>query len=183
MKISCTILAIAVLGATAARADVQSPEETLRAFYSWVLAHPSRALPSAKERSDLSKTLSPELIQLLNAASDTEAMCVKAAPKGDKPDILEGDLFVGNYEGATEVAYRDRRREVDMVLVDVDLIYVDTRFPKAHPHRAVAWQDRVELRPIDSRWFVQDVRFATDRSLVAGLKSYIEHGARSCGKR
>src|SRR5215831_11376226 len=99
--------------ATQALADTPSPDASLHTFYAWVLAHPSRGLPSAKERAELAKTLSPEVIKLLKAASEMEAKCVRGAPKGEKPLVVEGDLFVGNYEGATEIAYGEPHREGD----------------------------------------------------------------------
>src|SRR5262245_46744252 len=86
------LTALAMLGAPA---RAQSSDETLHTFYSWVLAHPSRGLPSPAERAELAKVLSPALIESLKTASETEARCVEAAPKGDKPYIVEGDLFVG----------------------------------------------------------------------------------------
>lgn len=170
------------IAAVSTQAAEQAPEDAVRVFYAWALAHPSRGLPSPKERAQLANVLSPDIIQLLKSASDTEDKCVKAAAKGDKPLLIEGDLFVGNYEGATEVAYRDLRRKGDSVVVDADLIYVDTRFPKGHKHRAVAWRDRLELRLVGDRWYVQDVQFPKNRSLVAALKAYIEEGSRSCTK-
>jgi hypothetical protein len=166
--------------ATRALADTASPDASLHTFYAWVLAHPSRGLPSAKERTELAKTLSPELIKLLKAASEMEAKCVRAAPKDEKPLIVEGDLFVGNYEGATEIAYGEPRREGDRVVVESDLMNVDKRFPKAHKNRAIAWKDTVELRQLDGRWYVDEVRFAENRSLVGNLKEYIDDAGRSC---
>ena len=166
--------------ATQAFADSPSPDAALQAFYAWVLAHPSRGLPSAKERAELAKMLSPEVIKLLKTASDMEAKCVRAAPKGEKPLIVEGDLFVGNYEGATEIAYGEPHREGDRVVVESDLMDVDKRFPKAHKNRAIAWKDSVELRQVDGRWYVDDVRFGDKRSLVGNLKEYIDDAGRSC---
>src|SRR5262249_23974404 len=166
--------------ATPALADTSSPDACVHAFYAWVLAHPSRGLPSAKERAELAKTLSPEVIKLLKAASEMEAKCVRAAPKGEKPLIVEGDLFVGNYEGATEIAYGEPHREGESVVVESDLMNIDKRFPKAHKNRAIAWKDSVELTQIDGRWYVDDVRFAENRSLVGNLKEYIEDAGQSC---
>ena len=174
-----------LLMAQPAQAQVPTPaaEEALRTFYSWVLAHPSRALPSPSERTALGKVLTPRLLQLLKDASATESRCVKAAPKGEKPDIVEGDLFVGNYEGATEVAYGNQRQDGESLTVDMDLVYVDPRFPKAHKHRVVAWKDQLRLRRFDGHWLVNDVQFPQGRSLVAGLNEYIAEGARTCAAR
>ena len=161
-------------------AQAQAPEVTLHAFYAWVLAHPSRGLPSAKERGELVRTLSPELIKLLKGASEMEARCIGAAPKGEKPLVVEGDLFVGNYEGATEIAYGEPRREGERVAVESVLMYIDKRFPKAHKNRAIGWSDRIELSQVGGRWYIDDIRFAENRSLAGNLKEYIDDGRRSC---
>ena len=182
MTVGCSIawIGFALLLAAPARAEGEALENAVRGFYSWVLAHPSISLPSARQRVQLAKILSPELIQLLKEASDMEARCVKAAPKDEKPLILEGNLFVGNLEGATEVAYRLPASANAVVRVDADLIYVDTRFPKGHKFRAVAWKDRLELHQAGARWLVQDIKFQNDRSLAGGLKEYLADGAHSC---
>ena len=179
MRSSASFLS-ALIFATHALADTHLPDATLHTFYAWVLAHPSRGLPSAKERAELAKTLSPEVMKLLKAASEMEAKCIRVGPKGEKPLIVEGDLFVSNYEGATEIAYGEPRREGDHVAVESDLMSVDKRFPKAHKNRAIAWKDTVELKQLDGRWYVDDVRFAENRSLVGNLKEYIEDAGQSC---
>jgi len=166
--------------AVCASAQAQTPEDSLYAFYAWVLAHPSLGLPASSERTALAALLSPTLIRLLESASATQAKCVESTPRGDKPLIVEGDLFVGNYEGATEIAYGTPRRDGDTVLVESDLAYVDQRFPKAHKHRAVAWKDRVEIRLVGKRWVVEDVRFSRDRTLIGTLEAYIAEGRRAC---
>jgi hypothetical protein len=176
-------VAAALLGLASAPTHAETAEHTSHAFYAWVLAHPWRAIPSPKERAQLSELLSPELSRSLRLAADMEARCVKAAPKGEKPWIVEGDLFVGNLEGASEVAYGEAHPEGDAVVVDMDLMYVDRRFPKAHKHRTVAWKDRLELRNADGHWRVSDVRFSGGRSLRQELQSYLDEGARSCSAR
>lgn len=166
----------------AAHAAPQAPEETLAAFYRWALAHPAGGLPSAGQRGQLSKVLSPQLVQLLQEASIMEARCMKTAPKGDKPLIIEGNLFVGNYEGASEVAYGSMYQEGDVASIEAKLVYVDPRFPRAHKHRAVAWKDAVELRLREGRWLVSDVRFEQGGSLATTLKAYLMEGERTCVK-
>jgi hypothetical protein len=180
---AAAVLLAVMLGISAPTAHAQTAEATTHAFYAWVLAHPWRAIPSPKERAQLSNLLSPELSRLLQSAADMEARCVKAAPKDEKPWIIEGDLFVGNLEGATEVAYGESHPEGDAVVTDVDLMYVDRRFPKAHKHRTVAWKDSLELRQDSGQWRVSDVRFAGGRSLQQELRTYLDEGARSCVTR
>jgi hypothetical protein len=148
-----------------------------------VLALRSGGLPSTRERGRLAGVLSPGFVRLLETASEVQALCMRTAPKDEKPLMIEGALFVGNNEGATEVAYGDVRRDGDLVVVEAHLVYVDPRFPKAHRHRAVAWTDRVELRAVDGQWRVHDVRIAGDRSLVGELQAFIDEGRRTCRTR
>jgi len=164
-----------------ARLDTRAPEDTVRAFYTWVIAHPSSALPAPRTRAPLMPLLSPELARWISEAMATEARCVKAAPKNEKPLIVEGDIFVGNYEGASEVAYGALRRDGEVAEIEADLMYVDRRHAKAHRHRAVAWKDTLDLRLVGERWLVQNVRYAQGNSLSANLQAYIAEGARVCG--
>jgi hypothetical protein len=163
-------------------AEGPSPENATHTFYTWVLAHPEVGLPSATERASLASMLSPALIKLLTAASDTEDRCIKNATKGDKPHVMEGSLFLGVYEGATDVAYGTPYRRADTAFVTVDLIYVDTRFAKGHKHRVSIWKDRLALRSIDHRWLVDDIKLRQKRLLTSVLKDYIADGVRWCGK-
>lgn len=164
----------------------KTPEDIREAFYAWVLAHPSAALPSAVERAQLVRILAPATIQLLERAAAMESLCVKSATADDKPFIVEGDLFVGNYEGASEVAYGDASRTVTsenaQVMFTSDLLYIDTRFAKAHRHRTVAWRDRLDVRLLNGHWQVHDVQFSENHSLRGNVQAYVEEATKLCAK-
>jgi hypothetical protein len=154
-------------------------------FFAVMLLQPVYAegpSPENATRASLASMLSPALIKLLTAASDTEDRCIKNATKGDKPHVMEGSLFLGAYEGATDVAYGTPYRRADTAFVTVDLIYVDTRFAKGHKHRVSIWKDRLALRSIDHRWLVDDIKLRQKRLLTSVLKDYIADGVRWCGK-
>ena len=180
---------VLMLGGTATGAETSSPEATMQAFYGWLLksANSQTSLPSAKERAALDKVLSGNLLALLEESAKTEAQCVKAAPKDAKPLIVEGALFVGNYEGATEAIYGEPKQQGDTASFDVSLFYVSPSYPKGHRLRGIAWKDTVRLARRDGRWVVEDILFRRDApdaarenaSLVGELKSYIADG-RSC---
>ena len=174
------ILLGAVLLALPVRAEPSTPSETVRMFYAWVLTHPTVTLPSKRERGQLAKVLSPALTELLRKASVTNDLCVKAAPRGSKPDILEGNLFVGNYEGATEVAWAELSHNDHMATVHATLLFVDVHFPKGHKNRAITWVDQVELRLEDNRWVVHDVTFPKGPPLTAALSSYVDSSTQTC---
>ena len=165
--------------ATAAK----TPEEAAQGFYAWVLAHPMWSLSSNRDRGRLEALLAPEIVKRLRDAAATEQRCVRAAPKNEKPLNVEGDIFVGNYEGATEASYGRVRIDGETAQIDANLMYIDRRFPKAHPHRAVAWHDALDLRLVDGAWRIQNVRYEQGRSLALALQGYIEEGARVCGAK
>ena len=158
-------------------------EAVLHDFYARVLTQQPSSLPSADERQQWAAVLAPALLGLLQQASATEAACVASAPPDEKPLIVEGSVFTGNHEGATEVAYGELRPQGSRAHADVTLVHVDDRFAKAHRHRAHAWTDRVELHRIDGRWYVGDIRLSGKTTLTRLLKDYIAEASRSCKPR
>lgn len=186
MRLFCATFFTVLLSCPAALAAEKTPEDIRAAFYAWVVAHPSAALPSAVERAQLVRILAPATIQRLERAAAMESLCVKSASADEKPFIVEGDLFVGNYEGASEVAYGDASRTLNrdktQVIFTSDLLYIDTRFAKAHPHRAVAWRDQLDVRSLNGHWYVHDVLFADNQSLLQNLQAYVDEAAKMCVK-
>lgn len=174
-----SIAALNVLGAASAHAN--EPIDAARAYYGWALAHPSRGLPTPKQRDELARFLSSDLIQLLRSAADMQRQCAKAARPGEKPMMVEGDVFVANFEGASEVAYGLLDQQGDTASVDVNLVYVDGRYPRAHPLRVTAWQDRLDMRLVNGTWLVQDAHFPPDRTLREELRGWVEEARRECG--
>jgi hypothetical protein len=55
--------------------------------------------PSAKQRQQLRRLLTPDFVEPLAAASATEKRCVAGLPPDMKGDIWEGNPFMSNYEG------------------------------------------------------------------------------------
>jgi hypothetical protein len=182
MFFRAAFLAAALLIHGQSAAAARSPQDSLHSFYVWVLAHPKLTLPSQADRTELSEFLAPGLLRLLAAASETQTRCLEITRQGEKPGLPEGAMFVGNYDGATEVAYGRLQQGDAAARVEVSLVYIDRRFPKAHAHRLHAWTDQVELSFSDSRWLVDDIRFERGRSLAAGLAQYLVDGARDCGR-
>lgn len=169
-----------LLLAFSAHAEVQTPAHVLETFYAWVLEHQSAALPSAEQRSTLSAVLSPQLVNLLKEASETEERCIKVAQIGEKPYVFEGDLFVGRYEGATEISYGKLSAKGARAKAEIDLMYVDPTFPKAHKYRASVWKNRVEMSKQGERWLIRNISFENNGSLVSVLREYLAEGKRSC---
>jgi hypothetical protein len=166
----------------AVSAELTPQMKTAVAFYTWVLANPSASTPTAEERAQLAAFLTPQLNDLLKQTSAMEARCEAAAAKDEKPFTLEGDLFVGNYEGATEVAYGKTHVSGHSTIIEANLMTIDPRFAKGHPYHAFAWRDKLELVKTGTEWRVKDVHYAQGRSLVIVLKDYLSKAGKFCVK-
>ena len=174
------LVLVGTLSLSVVHSEPTPPIDTIQSLFSWALVRPASALPSVKERARLATWITPELMKLLDTARITQDRCIRSAPRGEKPHVLEGDIFVGNEEGATEAAYQEPQQIGGKASVAVDLVYVDKRWPKGDWRRAVAWRAEVTLVSHGTRWYVEDVRYAQGRSLRATLQSYNEDGAREC---
>lgn len=167
------ILLFVVLGCGFAHADT-SPQNTLEQFYAKELVRPSAGLPTDAEREQLKRVFSPALITLLRDAKAAEMLCIRKAPAGDKPDLLEGNLYSGIYEGASEAVYTEQTIDGTQASVGVELVYADPRFPKGHPNRTAASTLRVLLHQEKGRWLIDDLLFSgrDETQLTKILKDY-----------
>jgi hypothetical protein len=154
-----------------------TPEAAAEAFYRWVIAYDGPGLPSSRQRQQLTRLLTPDFVGLLAAASAAETRCVAGLPPDMKGDIWEGNPFVSNYEGATEVWYGASRIAGRDVIIEVNLLDVDSQRPKGDRQRTYTWRDSVRLRKGKGGWLVADVR--RGQSLTGMLRQYIDHG---CGR-
>lgn len=52
--------------------------------------------------------------------------------------------------------------------------------PKAHKHRALVWKNQLGLMLAGDRWYIENVQFGAQRSLVASLEAYIQDSVETC---
>jgi hypothetical protein len=170
MKRSLRVALALMLGAIALPATSITPlpsepdqvRNAAQGMYRWALAHPGAGLADKAARKDLEPFLSKELVDLLDRAETAEREYVKQAAADEKPQMLEGDLFVDAVEGAHEVALGTPEIDGDRARIVVTVIHIDQRYSKAHPFRTIVWQDTVELRRESMRWRVSDVLYRSD---------------------
>jgi hypothetical protein len=159
MRLLSCVLFLAATIAFAAPPDDGPAAKAAQDFYAWVLAHPDLGLPRGKNLHALEPMLTRALAGLLRRAIAAEDGYAKAAPKDEKPDMFEGDMFVDNYEGATEVSLAKPESTPAGARVEAKFFYVDPRFPKAHPFRTVAWTDHAVLVHRSGHWLVDDIEY------------------------
>ena len=181
MRIAFIILATVFFSAQAI-AGASTPEVLAREFYSYALAQPGigAGLPTEKEKGRLTEFFSSALMRLLETATAMEKKCAKTATPGDKPHIIEGNILVGNYEGATEVIVGEPRNEKMNVIVESRLFSVDSQFPKSHKHRVLTWVDQLVINRDGNRWVISNIKFGSGTSLTGSLEGYLKNGAKWC---
>lgn len=137
---------------------------------------PSTGLPTDAEREELKAVFSPSLINLLGEAKAAELRCINKAPVGDKPELLEGNLYTGIYEGASEVVYTDLTIDGRQAKAGVESVYADPRFPQGHPHRTAAATLKVLLHQEKEQWLIADMIFPgrSEMQLTKILQDYIK---------
>lgn len=184
------------------QASNQEPEEVIFGFYSWLLSNGNFgiSLPSEKSRAELEEFLSPQLIKLFKRASETESKCIEATkifdkqyieqlkkrrassgnyesfesepPIESKPPVVEGPMFTG-LEDASDVSYGDLRRRGKLAFIDVDVIAIDIRLPKASRLRANVVRNSLVISMIGKQWFIQDIKFRKSKSVKDFLVEYV----------
>ena len=157
-----------------------APVETASALHAWVLANPAAPVPGGTARETLAAWLTPELIATLERAEDVQLSCIASAKPDEKPLLIEGDLFVGTAEGAHEVAFDSVRIDGSHARLGVYLIYIDTRFAKAHRFRTVVTRNELLMKKSEAGWRVEDIRYGNGETLLAWLEGYVSEGKRDC---
>ncbi len=177
-----TIVFTTILLSSSAMAEMTSPDDVAHEFYAWVFSEPGigSGLPTQNEMKHLGKFFSSALLKLLNSAIAMEKQCVENNTPGDKPHIVEGNIIVGNYEGATEIIVGQARRAGANAIVASRLFSIDTRFQKSHKHRAHTWIDTLVMSPDGGRWVISDIKFKSGQSLARHLKEYVKYGILWC---
>jgi hypothetical protein len=180
------LIALAWVGsATAVLPSPGSPEAVGQSFYAWVLAHPSSGLPRGKALNTIRPLLSARLVKLIHDATVAEDGYAKATARNEKPPMFDGDVFVDNLEGASEVDLGKVELHDAVARVESRLLYIDARFPKAHPYRAVAWTDHLLLVRENEHWLVDDIVYGADdagKTLVGILQKFVDEYQHSPGK-
>ncbi len=174
--------ALAQTTVTAQAADRATPLGAIEYFFTQLQAANFSGLPDAQQLERLAPLLDADLVTLIRRAQQVEQACARVTPAGDKPHMIEGDLFSGSNEGYTEVAYAQAQTKGQNAKLALHFIYTDTRFPAAHHFRNVVWPAEAQLRrdPAHSSWLLQDLKFEQGRGLRRDLHDFVAAAKRYC---
>lgn len=104
----------------------------------------------------------------LDVAVDAEHASAKITPPGDKPCLMEGDVFFSNYEGITEYRISRVQRVGDKWYVPVAFTYHEAA---GEDHQ---WTDTLVVQ--DNHWLaVDNVRYAGGYDLKDKLLRHCEY--------
>jgi hypothetical protein len=165
----CLVVLIALAAAPACGAEVLSPQETVKEFYTREIHGPY----SSDQRllGNVRHLLSKELDSLLSATDNYQLACTKLVPPDVKPWILDSDPWyyysadgARSIDGTTLLAQRGSAARVAAQLrYDAEL----------------KWTDTVTLNKDGDSWRIANISFEQGGSLIKSLHSYIKYSCAS----
>lgn len=156
--------------------SLQSPGERVNAFLQAYYGLRTRGLPQPAQVDQLSVYLSEVLTWRLKRAYAGQRAYAKRFP-GDKPPLVDGDLFSSLFEGPTSFAIGDIEVGKVRATVVVNFTYIDPT------NSAVVqkWSDRyIAVRvPRVGGWLVEDVEYVGtwDFAAKGKLSEALEYAA------
>lgn len=111
----------------------------------------------------LSQGLRAALQSVVDGEKESAARVKASAFPHDKPQILEGEIFAGLYEGFTACEVQGESVEEGRAIVEV-------RFRNEPYH--VAWTDRVVLVD-ENGWKIDDVRYSDKKAGLLSLREVL----------
>jgi hypothetical protein len=132
-------------------ADATAARKLAGDFYEMHARFAGRGLPDPGAMNAYDAFLCPSLSAALGDARARQAAFIAAHP-GDKPPLIEGDLFTSLFEGA------DSARALDAV-ADGDGARVDVALARGVGTGATRWHDALVLGRDGDIWCVADVAY------------------------
>ena len=146
-----------------------SPETVIEDFYKkHILIYDFRKADSAY--------LSPEISQLIQEVilkENKSADELKSIGSTDKPDLIEGDIFTSNYEGAKSFKIFSSELNENTAIVKVEFTHQDLK-----------WVDEIVLVQVNNKWLITDVKYGQtylQGSLLESLKNFNQKKATLLG--
>jgi hypothetical protein len=139
--------------------SLKAPGERVHAFLLDCYGLRFRGLPQPAQVDALTVHLSPILISRLKRAYDGQQAYARRFP-GDKPPLIEGDLFSSLFEGPTSYAIAEVVPDGERARVLVKFTFTDP----ATGQVVRTWNDRylVVRGPRVGGWLVEDVEYLGD---------------------
>lgn len=119
---------------------------------------------------DVAEFLSPELLKLCVLVKAAEQQSAELTPTGEKPAIVEGEIFASLYEGYQDVKIIDLKKDGESCIATVEFSHAyDASSPKE------IWQDHLVLTLYKGEWKLDNVLYREGRNYPKDLKTYLRN--------
>ncbi|MGH8109996.1 MAG: hypothetical protein ACREO1_14915 [Arenimonas sp.] len=144
-----------------------TPSQVVKDFYSWEINVAKTGTQSEQNLVPVKKLLAPEFYQLLLKVYKVEQQCIKNAAKDEKPDMLDGNIFQREVEGASGFSTITQKLNGNTAVVQINLFYFGRNENKTYK-----WVDSVKLRKQKDAWLIVDIIHDNKRTVVGDLTEY-----------
>jgi hypothetical protein len=138
-------------------AETESPKDVVKNFYTSHLKTNASGLPDEKDLETLKPFLTSKLNSMFVKALDEQNNFIKKYP-GEKPPLIEGDLFSSFFEGPTTFNIADSKMKNDSAIVYVNFTYSDS----LNSDKPFKWHDAVDLILENGKWKICDIEYLGD---------------------
>jgi len=135
------------------------PEKVVEIFY-------REQLQKYDFRKADSSCLSSELNSLISKSihkENSSATELKSIGSTDKPDLIEGDIFTSNYEGAKSFKIISSVLNQNSAIVKVEFTNLDLK-----------WIDEIILNQVNNKWLIADIKYGKSYLQGSLISSLIE---------
>jgi hypothetical protein len=128
-----------------------SPDDTVRAFYSYRIKSALTGAPTAQQLAVLRQWFTPRLWTQLEKAGKERDVFIKKYGNDEKPPWCEGDIFSSTFEGPTSFEIGGGAGDGEQSMIQVLFAY------RQPGQKTVRWADRILLKKIQGKWLIDDV--------------------------
>ena len=147
----------------------KTPENTVQSFYTQQLKVYDFRKPDSSFLSADINNLILEVVGKENKSADQ----LKSIQSTDKPDIMEGDIFTSNYEGAQSFKILSVQKNENDAIVKVEFTYENKN-----------WIDDILLKFENNQWLIVDIQYGQSYlqgSLLKSLHAFLNDSKHQVG--
>ena len=168
MKTLLAIIAVLLFsGAANGASQPSTPAQVVKDFYNWEINVAKSGSQSKQNLVPVKKLLAPEFYQLLLKVYKVEQQCIRNAAKDEKPDMLDGNIFQRDVEGASGFSNVTQKLAGNTAVVQIHLFYYGRNENKTYK-----WIDSVKLRKQQQGWLIVDIVHDNKSTVVGNLSEY-----------
>ncbi|MFY8021230.1 MAG: DUF3828 domain-containing protein [Bacteroidia bacterium] len=146
-----------------------SPEKVVDDFYKkQILQYDFRKADSSLLSSEINQMIVSVIKKENNSAEQ-----LKLLGSSDKPELIEGDLFSSNYEGAQSYKIISTEKNQNQAKLNVEFTYQNNK-----------WVDEISLKLENNRWLIADVKYGQSYlqgTLLNSMQEFIAGSEKKVG--